>query len=62
MIHEEVLRWATENGVQAVDMLQYMQDKDSKRYKVEGDGHPNGRAFDETAQIIALLIYEYLED
>lgn len=62
MIHEEVLRWAAENGVQAVDMLQHMQGKESKIYKVEGDGHPNGRAFDETAQTIAPLIYEYLKD
>lgn len=61
IIHDEVLRWAEMNGVRAVDMLTYMEGKDSENYRVEGDGHPNGRAFDETAQVIAPLIYEYLK-
>jgi hypothetical protein len=61
MIHEEVLSWADDQDVTVVDMFQYMKGKNNKKYNVEGDGHPNGRAFSETAQVIAPLIYGYLE-
>jgi hypothetical protein len=61
MIHEKVLRWADENGVRAVDMLRYMKGKNYKEFRVEGDGHPNGRSFTETAQVLAPIIYETLE-
>lgn len=61
-IHKKVLMWADENGVPAVDMLRYMKNENkNKEYGVEGDGHPNGRAFTETAQVIAPIIYEFLE-
>jgi hypothetical protein len=59
-IHAEVVGWADEHDVRAVDMLQYMRNKDHKEYRVEGDGHPNERAFAETARVIAPMIYEYL--
>jgi lysophospholipase L1-like esterase len=62
IIHEEVITWADEQGVLAVDMLPYMKNKDHKNYMVKGDGHPNGRAFTEAAQIIAPVIYQYFED
>ncbi len=61
MIHEEVSSWADEQQVTVVDMLEHIKDKNNKNYNVEGDGHPNGRAFSETAQVIAPLIYGYLE-
>lgn len=61
MIHEKVSRWAGENGVPAVDMLRYLKDKNYKEFRVEGDGHPNGRSFAETAQVLAPIIYESLE-
>lgn len=62
IIHKKVLMWADENGVRAVDMLRYMKSKNkNKEYRVEGDGHPNGRSFDEAAQVLAPIIYEYLE-
>jgi hypothetical protein len=44
-----------------VDVLPYTKDKDHENYMVKGDGHPNGRAFAETAQVLAPIIYEYLE-
>ncbi len=61
MIHEKVLRWADENGVRAVDLFPYMKGKNYREYSVEGDGHPNGRSFLETAKVLAPKIYEYLE-
>jgi hypothetical protein len=42
-------------------MLRYVNGKNYKEYRVEGDGHPNGRSFTETAQVLAPIIYEYLE-
>jgi hypothetical protein len=61
-LHKKVLMWADENGVPAVDMLRHMKSKNkNKEYRIEGDGHPNGRAFTETAQVIAPIIYEFLE-
>jgi len=60
-IHSEVLQWAENQGVQAVDILPYMENKDYREYRVKGDGHPNSRAFNKTAQILAPIIYEYLE-
>ena len=60
MIHEEVSRWADQNGVRAVDMLRHVRGKNSKELRVEGDGHPNGSAFAETAQVLAPIIYESL--
>jgi lysophospholipase L1-like esterase len=61
MIHEKVLKWADENGVRAVDMLRHVQGKNYKEFRVEGDGHPNGRSFAETANVLAPIIYESLE-
>jgi len=61
MIHDEISRWADQNGVQALDMLRHVQGKNSKELRVEGDGHPNGRAFAETAQVLAPIIYEFLK-
>lgn len=61
MIHEKVSRWTDERGVRVVDMLCYMKDKNYKKFRVEGDGHPNGRSFVETAKVLAPIIYESLE-
>jgi hypothetical protein len=61
MIHEEDLSWADDQGVPAVDMLQHMEGKRSREFRVKGDGHPNGRAFEDTAQVLAPIIYAYLE-
>jgi lysophospholipase L1-like esterase len=60
-IHQEVVEWADKSGVRTVDLLNYVKGKDAKNYRVEGDGHPNGRTFAEAAQLLAPLIYESLE-
>ncbi len=60
-IHEEVFEWADKSGVRTVDMLPYMRGKDANNYRVKGDGHPNGKAFAEAAQVLAPVIHESLE-
>jgi hypothetical protein len=60
-IHQEVSGWAEKAGVGTVDMLTYVKGKDARKYRVKGDGHPNGRAFAEAAQVLAPVIYESLE-
>lgn len=59
-IHREVIGWAAGEGVQSVDLLRYMEGKDNKAYQVEGDGHPNGRAFKEAASILVPAIAKLL--
>jgi lysophospholipase L1-like esterase len=59
-IHREVAGWAADEGVQSLDLLEYMVDKDNRVYRIEGDGHPNGRAFAEAAAILAPVIAESL--
>ena len=46
--------------MQSVDILQHMENKDYREYRVEGDGHPNGRAFAQAAAIFAPIIAESL--
>jgi lysophospholipase L1-like esterase len=60
-IHTEVSLLAENQGVKAVDILPFLEKKDYREFRVEGDGHPNARAFKQTAEILAPLIYEYLE-
>ena len=52
--------WAAAEGMQSVDILQHMENKDYREYRVEGDGHPNGRAFAQAAAIFAPIIAESL--
>ena len=59
-IHREVTGWAAEEGVQSIDLLEFMARKDNRAYRVEGDGHPNGRAFEEAAAVLAPVIAESL--
>jgi hypothetical protein len=60
-IHTEVSLWAEDQGVKAVDMLPYLENRDYREFRVEGDGHPNASAFNQTAEVLAPLIYEYIE-
>ena len=43
-------------GVTSLDLLEYMVDKDNRAYRIEGDGHPNGRSFAEAAAVLAPVI------
>jgi len=60
-IHSAVMAWARDQGVDAVDLLPRMGGKDFREYRVKGDGHPNGRAFEEAARVLAPVIYGILE-
>ncbi|NND67175.1 MAG: SGNH/GDSL hydrolase family protein [Halioglobus sp.] len=57
-LHASVVQWAAEEGVTIVDILDYMHGRDRNEYQVIGDGHPNGKSFEVTAQFIAPLIHE----
>jgi hypothetical protein len=38
-----------------------LENRDYQEFMVEGDGHPNARAFNQTAEVLAPLILEYIE-
>lgn len=59
-IHAEVGGWADELGVTSLDLLPYLETRDAAAYRVEGDGHPNARAFEEAARVLAPVIHDYL--
>jgi len=60
-IHAAVMAWARDQGVDAVDLLPQMEGRNFREYRVKGDGHPNGRAFEEAARLLAPVIYRMLE-
>ena len=60
-IHDEVNAWSAEAGVTSVDLLDYLQGIDREAYRVAGDGHPNGKAFESTAEVLAPVVYGVLE-
>ncbi len=60
-IHDEVNAWSAEAGVTSVDLLDYLQSIDREAYRVSGDGHPNGKAFESAAEVLAPVVYGVLE-
>ncbi len=60
-IHDEVNAWSAEAGVKSVDLLDYLQSIDREAYRVPGDGHPNGKAFEAAAGVLAPVIYGALK-
>ena len=60
-IHNEVNAWAAEAGVTSVDLLDYLQGIDREVYRVSGDGHPNGKAFESAAEVLAPVVYGALK-
>ena len=50
-----------EAGVTAVDLLDHLKGIERDAYRVAGDGHPNGRAFEAAARVLAPFVYEALE-
>lgn len=60
-IHDEVNAWSAEAGVTSVDLLDYLQGIDREAYRVAGDGHPNGKAFESAAEVLAPVVYGVLE-
>ena len=61
LIHDEVNAWSAEAGVASVDLLDYLQNIDREAYRVPGDGHPNGKAFESAAEVLAPIVYGALE-
>lgn len=59
-IHREVTGWAAREGVNSVDLLEHMPDADNRPYRIEGDGHPNARAFETAAAVLAPTLVELL--
>ena len=60
-IHDEVNAWSAEAGVTSVDLLDYLQGIDREAYRVAGDGHPNGKAFESAAEVLTPVVYGVLE-
>jgi hypothetical protein len=61
LIHDEVNAWSSEAGVASVDLLDYLKNIDREAYRVPGDGHPNGKAFESAAEVLAPIVYGALE-
>lgn len=58
-IHEEVSQWSREVGVRSIDLLPEFISSDHKKFRVEGDGHPNAKALRKISEILAPIIQEY---
>jgi lysophospholipase L1-like esterase len=61
IIHEEVANWGREVNADFIDLLPYFSGTDSKFYMVEGDGHPNAKAFEKSAKILAPIVANYFQ-
>ena len=61
LIHDEVNAWSSEAGVASVDLLDYLKNIDREASRVPGDGHPNGKAFESAAEVLAPIVYGALE-
>ncbi|MBU3759650.1 MAG: SGNH/GDSL hydrolase family protein [Candidatus Omnitrophica bacterium] len=62
LIHEAVKQWGAELEVPTYDLLPYFDGKNHEDYWVPGDGHPNAKANQIFAEVMADKIMPFIRD